>query len=333
MTAHSPIAVLGAGSWGTALAIHLAKQGSSVRLWDISKTHVLAMRDARENERYLPGIIFPESLSLVEHLGEALEGVQDVLCVPPSHAFRHLLADCQPLLKNDARIIWATKGIDPDSYELLDQVATKILGERSYAVLSGPSFAKEVAQGLPTSLTVASNNKILSGDLVNRFHCEHFRLYTSDDMIGVQIGGALKNVYAIAAGISDGLGYGANARCALITRALNELMSLGLAMGANQQTFTGLSGIGDLVLTCTDNQSRNRRFGLALGEGKTIKQAEAEINQVIEGKTTVLQAVALAKRHHIAMPIAEQIHAIISGQVDPQQAWQEMLSAGSKAEC
>jgi glycerol-3-phosphate dehydrogenase (NAD(P)+) len=330
--ATSPIAVLGAGSWGCALAIHLARQGSEVRLWDVSAEHIASMRDTRENQRYLPGITLPEKLSLFGDLAETLVGVQDVFCVPPSHAFSQLLTTCQPLLGDDARIAWATKGIDPESYELLDQVAKNLLGDRAYAVLSGPSFAKEVAQGLPTSVTVAANQKAFADDLVRRFQGDNFCLYTSDDLIGVQIGGALKNVYAIAAGISDGLGYGANARCALITRALHELSKLGVAMGAKPQTFMGLSGVGDLVLTCTDNQSRNRRFGLALGEGKTIEQAEAGINQVIEGKTTVEQAMALAKQHNIDMPIAQQIHAIISGHTTPQSAWQHMLAAAVEAE-
>ena len=323
--ANSPIAVLGAGSWGCVLAIHLARQGSDVRLWDVNAEHVKAMHLARENKRYLPGVAFPDSLLLFDGLAATLDGVQDVLCVPPSHAFSQLLTACQPLLDDNARIAWATKGIDPKSYELLDQVAKNILGDRPCAVLSGPSFAKEVAQDLPTSVTVASNHRAFSDALVARFQGDTFRLYPSDDLVGVQVGGALKNVYAIAAGISDGLGYGANARCALITRALDELSQLGLAMGAKTETFMGLSGMGDLVLTCTDDQSRNRRFGLALGAGKTIEQAEADINQVIEGKTTVLQAVALAESYHVHMPIAQQIRAILDGKISLQAAWQEML--------
>lgn len=328
----TPIAVLGAGSWGTALAIHLARQHQAVRLWDVSAEHISAMREVRINERYLPGVNFPDSLNVFEDLAESVDGVHDLLCVPPSHAFSHLLRNCQPLLNKAARIAWATKGIDPQSYELLYQVAQNILGDRAYAVLSGPSFAKEVANGLPTSIAVAASHKNFANDLVERFHCETFRLYTSEDVIGVQVGGALKNVYAIAAGISDGLGYGANARCALITRALSELKQLGIAMGAKPETFMGLSGVGDLVLTCTDNQSRNRRFGLALGQGKAIAEAQAAINQVIEGQTTVQQAIVLAEKHQIDMPIAQQIHRILQGQITPQQAWHNMLTAGSMAE-
>jgi glycerol-3-phosphate dehydrogenase (NAD(P)+) len=329
---HSPIAVLGAGSWGTALALHLAHNKQLVNLWEFDSSQVVALQRDRCNKRYLSGFSFPETINVFGDLEKAVADVQDVLLVVPSHAFRQTLKSLQPLLNDKARILWATKGIDPTSSQLLNEVVTEILGERSMAVLSGPSFAREVVSGLPTAITAASNDKMFADELVGRFNHGSFRVYTSDDLIGVQLGGAVKNVIAIAVGASDGLHYGANARSALITRALAEIMRLGKAMGAKQNTFMGLSGLGDLVLTCTDDQSRNRRLGLAIAAGKSIKDAEAEIGQIVEGAHTAHQIINLAKQHNVDMPICQQVYRILQGKIALKDAVKELLSREPKVE-
>lgn len=326
----APIAVLGAGSWGTALALHLAKY-HQVRVWDFNTVRVSQMRQARENAQYLPGFALPENIYISDQLSEILHGVQDVLCVLPSHAVRNLLLSTQVELKNK-RLILASKGIEPHTHQLLSQVAEDVLGSIPLAVLSGPSFAKEVAKGLPTAVVIASKDREFLTSLTQQFHRDFFRVYMTHDLIGVQIGGALKNVFAIAAGASDGLGFGANARAALITRALAEMTRLGLAMGAEAKTFMGLSGVGDLILTCTDNQSRNRRFGLAIAQGKSLAEAKHEINQVIEGQTTAEHAMKLAKHYQVDMPITEQIYNVLEGNITPEQAFRAFLSRDAAVE-
>ena len=327
-----PIAILGAGSWGTALAIHLASHGRTVRLWEFDKHQVKLMQRDHRNERYLSGIAFPKSLAVFGELSETLENVEEILLVVPSHVFRQTLISIKPFISKMTRIAWATKGIDPSTFKLLSELVVEELGERPMAVLSGPSFAKEVAEGLPTAVVVASNDENFSKTLVGQFNCGAFRVYTSPDLIGVQLGGAIKNVIALAAGASDGLGYGANARCGLITRGLSEMMRLGEAMGGKRETFTGLSGLGDLVLTCTDNQSRNRRFGLAMGEGKDRQEAEATIGQVVEGAHTANQVMHLAEKFQVEMPICECIWKILNDQILPKDAVSALLARLPKAE-
>jgi glycerol-3-phosphate dehydrogenase (NAD(P)+) len=327
-----PITVLGAGSWGTALAIHLAKHHQTVRLWDANVQRVELMRQTRCNTQYLPDFKLPDNIELLNDLSAALKGVQDILYVLPSHACREVLMICQSYVSANARFICASKGLDSHSCQLLSQVTQEVLGDIPFAVLSGPSFAKEVARGLPTAVVIASSQLDFLNDIVMRFHQGAFRVYKSDDVIGVQVSGALKNVYAIAAGASDGLGFGANARCALITRSLAEMMRLGKAMGASSKTFMGLSGLGDLILTCTDDQSRNRRFGLAVGQGKSIVEAEQQIRQVIEGKTTAKYAMTLAKRYKVNMPIVEQVFSVLEGKCSPQQALQSLLARDAGSE-
>ncbi len=327
-----PIAVIGAGSWGTALAIHLAQNKQTVRLWDHDPKHIHAMQKTRCNARYLPNVAFPKSLKLYTDLAEAVSNLEDILLVVPSHAFRNILQSLKPLITAKTRIAWGTKGIDPASHQLLHHIAEEILGKRSLAVLSGPSFAAEVAKGLPTAVSVASNSKNFASDLVHRFNHKMFRVYTSNDLIGVQLGGAVKNVIAIAVGVSDGLGYGANARSALITRGLAEIMRLGRAMGAKQNTFFGLSGIGDLILTCTDNQSRNRRLGLAIAGGADLKSAEKTIGQVVEGVHTAAQVMFLAEKHQVDLPICKQVNRIIRNEVSLETAVIELLSRQPKPE-
>lgn len=330
---HQPIAVLGAGSWGTALALHLSRLGQPVRLWAHERASVVAMQKTRVNDRYLPGFTFPDSLEAVADLNEAIAGVQDILIAVPSSAFHDLLIKLKSLLHPSTRIIWATKGLDAETGQLLHDVALHVLGDKhDYAVISGPSFAREVASGLPTAVVAASENIAFSQELVARFNSPLFRVYSSSDMVGVEIGGIVKNVLAIATGISDGMQFGANARSALITRGLAEMMRLGIGLGGQPETFIGLTGIGDLVLTCTDNQSRNRRFGLALGEGKIPLEAEHEIGQVVEGKRNAELIVQLASKHHIEMPIAEAVWGILSGKVTTVEAMRGLLSREPKTE-
>ncbi len=329
----TPIAVFGAGSWGTALAILLARNGNETRLWARDSNHVAQMQQDSANNKYLPGIQFPENLSVYTDLEEVLEGVLDILIVVPSHAFRPLLTQIKPFCHQHTRIISACKGLDPDTGNLLINVATEIMGDDiSLAVLSGPNFAKEVANNLPTATTIASHDQQFFNDLVARMKNDRFRVYGSDDLIGVQLGGAVKNVIAVGAGMADGMGFGANARTALITRGLVELTRLGVAMGGQEKTFRGMAGLGDLVLTCTDNQSRNRRFGIAIGKGQDLKQAEAEIGQVVEAVRNAREVHNLAIEKSVEVPICDAIYSILYENVSPQVAAHQLLTRDIKFE-
>lgn len=315
------VTVLGAGSWGTALAMLLGRNNHNVNLWSHNAEHAATMQKAHENNRYLAGLTFPEKLNISADLELTLKDVKDILVVVPSHAFRQTLELLKPLINDSHRISWATKGLEAGSCKPLHQVATEVLGDKiSLAVISGPTFAKEVAQSLPGAVTVASKDQTLALDWAHLLHNDHFRAYTSDDIIGVEIGGACKNVIAIAAGIADGMGFGANARAALIARALAEITRLGISLGAKGETFTGLTGLGDLVLTCTDDQSRNRRTGIALGEGKNLDAVIKEIGQVVEGVSTAKEVVALAQKQNIDMPITEQVFNVLYNDSSPQDA-------------
>lgn len=329
----SPIAVLGAGSWGTALAVLLAGNGQSVRLWARQPGQAEAMAAMRRNPRYLPDALFPDSLSLTSSLDEALEAVRDVLVVVPASAFRPLLEEIQRRLSPDARLVWASKGLEPESGLLLHEVASGVLGDaHPLAVVSGPTFAREVALGLPTAVTVASENVSFARELAERLRNPRFRAYTSDDVVGVELGGAVKNVLAIAAGIADGLGFGANTRAALVTRGLAEMMRLGVALGGRRDTFMGLAGLGDLVLTCTDDQSRNRRVGLALARGQSLAEACATVQQVAEGVNAAREVHRLAVRHAVEMPITQQVWEVLYRQRPPREAVQALLLREQKAE-
>ena len=327
------IAVIGAGSWGTALAILLARNGLEVRLWGHLPEEMARLAEEGENRAYLPGIPFPEGLDTRLGLEETLEAVDDVLIVVPSHAFPTVLKQVAPLLPSGIGVCWATKGLEPRSGRLLHEVANQILGgSRDSAVISGPSFAREVAAGLPTAVTVASPSESYAERISGFLHSDCFRAYTSSDVIGLEIGGAAKNVMAIGAGISDGLAFGANARAALITRGLNEIMRLGIALGGKQETFIGLGGMGDLVLTCTDDQSRNRRMGLALARGLTVEQAKAEIGQEVEGVMATQEIFHTARTLGVEMPITEQIHRVLYAGLDPRQAVDALLGRDKRPE-
>jgi glycerol-3-phosphate dehydrogenase (NAD(P)+) len=291
------------------------------------------MAEARENRRYLPGVEFPDSLVPCDDLRVCLDGVTDILIAVPSDAFRETLTRIEPLLCGDERICWATKGVELSTGKLPHQVVAEFIGkDRPMAVLSGPTFAAEVGRGLPTALTIAANDERFAGDLAEALSGANFRAYTSTDIIGVEVGGAVKNVLAIGAGISDGLGFGANTRIAMINRGLAEMTRLGVALGAKQDTFMGLAGMGDLLLTCTDNLSRNRRMGLAIAGGKTIEQAQAEIQQVVEGVPAARAVHELADRLGVEMPISQQIYRILYEGTPPRAAVDALMGRALKPE-
>lgn len=327
------ISVLGAGSWGTALAVLAARNGCRTLLWGHNSEHMAVLEQQRQNSRYLPGVDFPDNLQVTGDLAEAAAFSDIILLVVPSHAFQQTLLNVRPFLAPKAQIAWATKGFNPDTGHLLHETAEHILApETPLAVLSGPTFAREVAIGLPTAVTVASPQSDFAAKLGDLLRNPCFRVYTGNDIIGVQIGGAVKNVLAIAAGIADGLNFGANTRAALITRGLAEIMRLGLALNGRQETFMGLAGLGDLILTCTDNQSRNRRFGLALGQGKASAAAQIEIGQEIEGISAARETHLLAQKHGIDMPITEQTYNVLYRDLEPLHAVQNLLEREPKAE-
>lgn len=313
----SPIAVLGAGAWGTALALHLARNGQAVKLWAYEKEQVEQINTARYNTRYLPDQELPSSIVCSHDYESVLADVRDVLIVVPSTAFRATLLAIKPLLKSNQRVLWATKGLDEDKHQLLHAVTSEILGDIDMAVLSGPSFAKEVAMGLPTAVTIASKQRVFAKDLQQRFRSDKFHVELTKDMVGVELGGAIKNILAIAVGMTEGLGFGANAKAALMTHGLSEMIALGSKLGAEQETFLGLSGLGDLILTCTDNQSRNRRLGLALGQGKSLQQVQKEIGTT-EGTITAKNVFYLLEKYKVKLPICESVYRVLYEQKEPQ---------------
>lgn len=333
-TTHASMTVIGAGSYGTALAITLARNGHQVVLWGHDPKHIQTLQQDRCNQAFLPDVPFPDTLLLETDLARALAASRDVLVVVPSHVFGAVLNQLKPHLRPDARIVWATKGLEAETGRLLADVAREVLGESiPLAVVSGPTFAKELAAGLPTAIALASTDAQFSEDLQQLLHCgKSFRVYSNPDFIGVQLGGAVKNVIAIGAGMSDGIGFGANARTALITRGLAEMTRLGTALGADPSTFMGMAGLGDLVLTCTDNQSRNRRFGIMLGQGLGVQEAQDKIGQVVEGYRNTKEVLALAQRYGVEMPITEQIYQVLYSHKNAREAALTLLGRTKKDE-
>ena len=329
----APIVVLGAGSWGTALAIQFARSGRPTTLWGRAPSHVSELARERRNSRYLPDAAFPDALSVQPDLALALRATRDVLVAVPSHALRGMLQGIAAHRSTDLRLAWATKGFELSTGLLPHQVAAQVLGENvPTAVISGPTFAREVGAGLPTAMTIAATDQLFARELAESISAVNFRAYTSTDVIGVEIGGAIKNVMAIGAGISDGLGFGANTRIALITRGLVEMTRLGVALGARKETFMGLAGLGDLVLTCTDNQSRNRRFGLALAAGESVAAAQTSIGQVVEGVLAARAVREVAARAGVEMPICEQLYRVVHEGLAPKAAVKELMSRELKPE-
>src|SRR4249919_3387177 len=332
-TAARTVAVLGAGSWGTALAALIARHGHRVVLWGRNGTVIEAIDQRRENPNYLPGIALPDILRASTDLAATLHDADLVLVVVPSHAFADTLRALAPLRAVDAGVAWATKGFEPGSGRFLHEVAGDVLGDGvPLAVVTGPSFAREVAQGLPTALTVHSDDEAFAQVVADALHGPAFRAYTGSDMLGAELGGAMKNVLAVATGIADGMNLGLNARAGLITRGLNEMLRLNVALGGRAETLMGLAGLGDLVLTSTGDLSRNRRLGLALGRGQSIAEAVKEIGQVVESVDTVDEVMRLANRHGIELPISELVQRVLHQEITPADALKIILSREQKPE-
>lgn len=328
------VAVMGAGSWGTALALVLAGKGLRVELWSHTREQAEIMAGLRENRKYLPGFNLPENIHFGSDLAMAADCLAVVMAVP-SHGFRSVFRDLIPFLAPETAVISAVKGIENQSLLTMTQVMSRELpvgSSRPIGVLAGPSFAREVALGLPTAVTVAACNNQDALFFQKLFFTERFRVYAGSDLIGQELGGALKNIIAIAAGISDGLGYGTNSRAALITRGLAEITRLGVKMGANPLTFSGLAGLGDLVLTCTGELSRNRGVGLKLGEGRSLKEILAEMEMVAEGVKTTASAWALAQREKVDMPILEQVYLVLYKDKPCREAVRDLLAREGREE-
>jgi glycerol-3-phosphate dehydrogenase (NAD(P)+) len=325
-----PVCVIGAGSWGTALATALARGGRDVRLVAHTAEKAAAMQQARENARYLPGIGFPEGLQVTADAAAVLPRARAVIVATPSAAAEAVL----PLVAERAHapVIGAFKGLHPVTLERSDEVLCRYLGRERVALLSGPSFAEEVARGMPTGVTLAAYDLELAHHVATLFDGTNFRIYTSSDMVGVAIGGALKNVIAIAAGSAEGLHLGHNSVAALITRGIVEISRLAVVCGGAEETLRGLSGLGDLVLTCTGALSRNRRLGMALARGKPLDQALQEIGQVVEGVRTAAAALRLAAKHGVELPITEAVQAVLTGNMRPDEAAFELMARPIKDE-
>lgn len=324
------IAVLGAGAWGTALATHFADR-YSVALWTRNQAHAKDMREHRRNARYLPGVELPSSLNIEHSLEDAIAQAGLILIAVPSGGLRSLLTSLASLGWNKP-LIWVCKGFEEGTGLLPHQVIEQTLPGVACGALSGPSFALEVAKGLPAALTLASHDASLTGSIAPCLHGGNLRVYTTHDVIGVELGGAIKNVIAIAAGISDGLGFGFNARAALITRSVAEITRLGMAMGGHLETFMGLTGMGDLILTCTGDLSRNRQVGLRLARGESLNTILSTIGHVAEGVTSARETLRLAGQYKVDMPISHAVYAILYENLPPRQAVEALLHRDQKAE-
>ncbi|HJV34656.1 NAD(P)H-dependent glycerol-3-phosphate dehydrogenase [Geomonas sp.] len=332
---HEKIAVIGAGSWGTTLADLLAKKGHEVTLWAYEPELVVEMRESRVNSLFLPGITLADSLSFTNDLQAAFDGCSMVVCVVPSQLVRRVIGSAVPFIPTDAVFVSASKGIEVDTLATVSDIYREILPPELFANLaavSGPSFAREVALEMPTAVAAAAQSEAVARRVQEAFTTKFFRVYRNDDIVGVELGGAIKNVIAIAAGISDGLGFGSNTRAALITRGLAEMTRLGVAMGAQPATFAGLAGMGDLVLTCTGDLSRNRTVGIQLGEGRKLAEILGEMRMVAEGVKTTESAYNLAKKLKVEMPIIEKMYQILYENKPAREAVLELMTRNLKAE-
>jgi glycerol-3-phosphate dehydrogenase (NAD(P)+) len=332
MTDQPILAVLGAGSWGTALATMAARNGVPTRLWGRDAAALADMAATHRNQRYLPDLQLPPGLVFEPDLAKAVRGATTLLIVVPSHAFAEMLTEIAPLLDPDTSIAWATKGFEPGTGRFLHELVAERLPGRAAAVLTGPSFAREVAAGQPSAVTVHSENAAFAQQLADLLHAPNFRVYTGNDVLGAELGGAMKNVLAVATGVADGMQLGLNARAGLITRGMNEMLRLGVALGAKPETLMGLSGLGDLVLTCTGDLSRNRRLGLALGQGIGINEAVAQIGQVVESVVTANEVVRLADKHGLDLPISKGVRAVLHGDVTPVEGMKALMAREQKPE-
>ncbi len=332
MNTRPPVAVLGAGSWGTALAALLARNGVPTRLWGRDPQALAAIAASRRNARYLPDLELPATLVCAPVLDVALTGAAVALLVVPSHAFAQTLDAVAPHLDAGAGLAWATKGFEPGSGRFLHELVALRCPGRPAAVVTGPSFAREVAAGLPTAVTVHAHDAAFAQQLAELLHAPTFRAYTGSDVLGAELGGAMKNVLAVATGVADGMQLGLNARAGLITRGMNEMLRLGVALGARAETLMGLAGLGDLVLTCTGDLSRNRRLGIALGRGVPLAQAVAEIGQVVESVVTADEVARLAERHGLDLPISFGVRAVLHGEITPAEGLRALLAREQKPE-
>ncbi|WP_158880604.1 NAD(P)H-dependent glycerol-3-phosphate dehydrogenase [Rhodanobacter sp. L36] len=332
MAERPTLAVLGAGSWGTALAALTARNGVATRLWGRDPQALATMAADRCNHRYLPDIVLPASLAFQSDLALAVRGADIVLIVVPSHAFASMLVELSSLLDDGTAIAWATKGFEPGTGRFLHELVAERLPGRAAAVVTGPSFAREVAAGKPSAVTVHSDDDAFAHKLASLLHAPNLRAYSGRDVLGAELGGAMKNVLAVATGIADGMELGLNARAGLITRGMNEMLRLGVALGARPETLIGLSGLGDLVLTCTGDLSRNRRLGLALGRGIAIDEAVRQIGQVVESVLTADEVTRLADKHALDLPISAGVHAVLHGEVTPVDALKALMAREQKPE-
>lgn len=326
------IGVIGAGSWGTALATVVADKGHNVKIWDIDEKHLKSMDEHRENTDYLPGVRLGENIHIAYEVRDALEGADVILFSAPAQHFRSALESAEPYIGENVLVINVAKGIEQKTLERMSQIAAEKLDMNRYVVLSGPSHAEEVGRKLPTTVAAASYNLAAAEEIQDLFMTDRFRVYTTEDVIGVELGGALKNIIALGAGISDGMGFGDNAKAALMTRGLAEITRLGLALGAKPETFAGLTGTGDLIVTCTSMHSRNRRCGIMIGEGMAPAEATRKVGMVVEGMFTTEAAYGLAQRENVEMPITEAIYSVIQGEMKAADAVDLLMGREKKHE-
>lgn len=326
------VTVIGSGSWGTALAVMLQKHGHDVVIWSRRQDASDEMQRERENKRYLPGIPLPKGLKFTTNREEAVKDAEIIILSVPSKAVRQTVLEFAPFFTKEQVLVNVAKGLEEGSLKRLSQVIQECAPQCQVCVLSGPSHAEEVARDIPTTCLVASENEETAKMVQNEFMNARFRLYTNTDVIGVEMGAALKNVMALAAGMSDGLGFGDNTKAAIMTRGITEMKRLGVEMGGKTETFAGLSGIGDLIVTCTSMHSRNRRAGILLGQGKSLEETLQEIKMVVEGVNTVQAACELAKEHNVEMPITNAIYDVLFQGKNPEQVVLELMSRGGKAE-
>jgi glycerol-3-phosphate dehydrogenase (NAD(P)+) len=326
------ITILGAGSWGTALAISLSSNGHLVKLWGRNHTELDEIIESRENRRYLPGIKLGENINVLHNLQEASEGSNIIVCSIASQGMRSLIKDIKPFLKKDSIIVNTAKGIERETHMRISEIVSFEIPEANYVVLSGPSHAEEVSRGMPTTLVSASENIINAEIIQDLFMSNRLRVYTNPDVMGVELGGALKNIIALGAGISDGMGFGDNAKAAMMTRGITEISRLGIKMGAKQATFSGLSGIGDLIVTCTSLHSRNRRCGMLIGQGIRPRDAIKEIGMVVEGVFAAEAAYELSKEMNVELPITDQIYHVLKEEISAKDAVVKLMGRGKKHE-
>lgn len=326
------IGVIGAGSWGTALALVLSGKGHQVKIWDVDTSHLSALERDRENTKYLPGIAFHDTLQVGKTIEETLCDVDVVLFSAPAQHFRSALNQALPFLNPKMILVNVAKGIEQNTLLRMSEIAFEIVPDAKYVVLSGPSHAEEVGKALPTTVAVASKDLRLAEEVQEIFITSRFRVYTTEDVVGVELGGALKNIIALGAGISDGMGFGDNAKAALMTRGLTEITRLGIKLGADSQTFAGLTGVGDLIVTCTSMHSRNRRCGIMIGEGLSPQEATEKVGMVVEGMFTTEAAYGLAQKVNVEMPITHQIYEVINGRADAREAVERLMGRERKHE-